>query len=207
MYARTTTVRGDPRAVDEGITYARDTVWPQVQQMSGCVGMSMLADRDAGRCIVTTAWATDEAMRASAEAVRDMRSGAAEALRADTVDVAEWEIAVLHRKEHAGDSACVRVIWTDADPARMDEIVDAFRMSLLPRMDDLPGFCSVSMMGDRNTGKAVTAVTYADRESLERSRDPGKALRDEFTRAMGSEITEIAEFDLAIHHLRVPEMA
>jgi hypothetical protein len=62
-------------------------------------------------------------------------------------------------------------------------------------------------MGDRNTGKAVTAVTYADRDSLERSRDPGKALRDEFTRAMGSEITEIAEFDLAIHHLRVPEMA
>ena len=207
MYARTTTVRGDPRAVDEGITHVRDVVWPAVQQMSGCVGMSMLADRDAGRCIVTTAWATDEAMRASAEPAREIRSKAAEVLRADAVDIAEWEIAILHRKENAGDDACVRVIWTDADPTRMDEIVDAFRMTLLPRMDDLPGFCSVSMMGDRNTGKAVTAVTYANRDALERSRDPGKAMRDEFTQAMGSEITEIAEFELVLHHLRVPEMA
>ena len=207
MYARTTTVRGDPRAVDEGITYIRDVVWPEVQQLSGCVGMSMLADRDAGRCIATTAWATDEAMRASAEAAREIRSRAAEMLRAEAVDVADWEIAILHRKEAAGDDACVRVIWTDADPARMDDTVDAFRMTLLPRMDDLPGFCSVSLMCDRAMGKAVTAVTYADRDSLERSRDPGKAMREEFTRAMGSEITEIAEFELVLHHLRVPEMA
>ena len=207
MYARTTTVRGDPRAVDEGITYIRDTVWPTVQGMSGCVGMSMLADRDAGRCIVTTAWATDEAMRASAEAVKESRSRAAEVLRADAVDIAEWEIAILHRKEQAGDDAWVRVIWTDAEPDRMGDIVDAFRMSLLPRMDELPGFCSVSLMVDRGMGKAVTAVTYDDRDALDRSRDPGQAMRDEFTRAMDSEITEIAEFDLVIAHLRVPEMA
>jgi hypothetical protein len=207
MYARTTIVRGDPRAMDEGIAHVRDVVWPAVQQMSGCVGMSMLADRDAGRCIVTAAWATDEAMRASAATVRDMRSQAAEVMRADAVDVAEWEIAILHRKEQPGDDACVRVIWTDADPDRMGDTIDTFRMSLLPRMDDLPGFCSVSLMVDRGMGKAVTAVTYADRDALERSRDPGKALRDEFTRAMGSEITEIGEFDLVLHHLRVPEMA
>ena len=207
MYARTTTVRGDPRAVDEGITFIRDTVWPTVQGMSGCVGMSMLADRDAGRCIATTAWATDEAMRASAEAVKESRSRAAEMLRADTVDIAEWEIAILHRKEQAGDDARVRVIWTDADPDRMGDIIDAFRMTLLPRMDDLPGFCSVSLMVDRGMGKEVTAVSYADRDSLERSRDMGKAMRDEFTQAMGSEITEIAEFELVLHHLRVPEMA
>ena len=70
MYARTTTIKGDPRAMDEGIAHITDVVWPTVQRMSGCVGMSMLADREAGRCIVTSAWATDEAMRASAESVR-----------------------------------------------------------------------------------------------------------------------------------------
>ena len=207
MYARTTTVRGDPRAVDEGVAHMRDTVWPTLQRMSGCVGMSMLADRDAGRCIVTAAWATDEAMRAAAEDVKDLRRGAAEALRAEAVDVAEWEIAVLHRAHHAGDGAAARVIWTDAAPERMGDSIDAFRMTLLPRMDELPGFCSVSLMVDRGMGRAVTAVTYDDRDALDRSRDPGKAMRDEFTRAMDSEITEIAEFDLVIHHLRVPELA
>jgi hypothetical protein len=45
MYARTTTVRGDPRAVDEGIAFTRSDLWPRIQRMDGCIGMSMLADR------------------------------------------------------------------------------------------------------------------------------------------------------------------
>jgi hypothetical protein len=178
-----------------------------LQNMSGCVGMSMLADREAGRCIITAAWATDEAMRASAESVRDSRSKVAEMLRADTVDVQEWEIAALHRVHPAGPDACARVIWTEADPSKVDGMVDAFRMSLLPRMEELPGFCSVSLMVDRITGHASAAVTYESRDAMMRSRQMGTALRDDFAAAMGARITEVAEFDLALAHLRVPEMA
>jgi hypothetical protein len=205
MYARTTTVRGDPRAVEDGIGFVRDSVWPMVQKMSGCVGQSMLADRDAGRCIITTAWATDEAMRASAEAVKESRSQAAEVLRADTVDIEEWEIASLHRVHPAGDGACARVIWSESD--QMNGMVDAFRMSLLPRMEELPGFCSVSLLVDRLGSRGVAAVTYADRAAMERTREQGAALREEFSRATGSTVTEVAEFDLAMAHLHVPEMA
>jgi hypothetical protein len=207
MNARTTTVRGDSAAVDEGIEYVRDAVWPMLQHMSGCVGMSMLADRQAGRCIITSAWATDEAMRASAESVRDSRSKSAEMLRADTVDVQEWEIAVLHRMHPAGDGACARVTWADMEPAQMDGMIDAFRMSLMPKLEDVPGFCSVSLMVDRTMGKLATAATYESRAAMERSRDMGTSLRDEFASATGGRITEVAEFDLAIAHLRVPEMA
>jgi hypothetical protein len=32
-------------------------------------------------------------------------------------------------------------------------------------------------------------------------------MREQFTQQMGLEITDMAEFELAIHHLRVPEMA
>jgi hypothetical protein len=207
MYARTTTVRGDPRAVDEGIAYIRDTVWPMLQGMSGCVGMSMLVDRDDGRCIVTAAWATDEAMRASAESVHESRRLAAEALRADMVDVAEWEIAAMHRVHAAGDGACARVTWADCDPAEVDRMIDAFRLSLMPRMEEAPGFCSVSLLIDRTSGRAATAVTLESRDALERSRETGSAMRQEFAAAVGTRVTEVAEFEVALAHLRVPEMA
>ena len=207
MYARTTTVRGDPQSVEAGIGYIRDTVWPALEGMSGCVGMSMLADRDEGRCIITTAWATDEALRASAEMVRDLRSRSAEELRAEEVEVAEWEIAAVHRVRAAGSDACARVIWAEVDPARMDGMVDAFRMTLLPRMEELPGFCSVSLMLDRGMGRASMSVTYADRDALTDSREMGRDMREEFASPMGARILEVAEFDLAIAHLRVPEMA
>ncbi len=207
MYARTTTVRGDPRAVDDGIAFARSDVWPRLERMDGCVGMSMLADRGAGRCIVTAAWATEDAMRASADDVREVRRQLDEVLRAEQVDIAEWEIAVLHRSRPAGDAACVRATWIDVQAGRVDGLIDAFRMSLLPRLDDLPGFCSVSLLVDRGSLRAVAAVTYEDRAAMEQAREQGAALREEFSRAMGSTITEVTEFDLALAHLHVPEMA
>jgi hypothetical protein len=207
MYARTTTVRGDPSAVDEGIEYVRDAVWPMLQNMSGCVGMSMLADREAGRCIVTAAWATDEAMRASAATVRDSRSKAAEVLRADTVDVAEWEIAVMHRMHHAADGACSRVAWIECDPARLDDLVDTFRMTMIPRMEEAPGFCSVSLMVDRSTGHVTWAVTLENRDAMDATRERAMASREQFGPATGARFTEVAEFDLVLAHLRVPEMA
>ncbi|WP_100502213.1 hypothetical protein [Geodermatophilus chilensis] len=207
MYARTITVRGDPRAVDDGIACARSDVWPGVERMDGCVGMSVLADRGAGRCIVTTAWATEDAMRAGADDVRDLRRQLDEVLRAEEVEIAEWEIAVLHRSRPAGDAACVRATWVDVPAGQTDRTIDAFRMSLLPRLDDLPGFCSASLLVDRPSHRAVAAVTYEDRAAMDRAREQGAALREEFSRAMGSTITEVAEFDLALAHLRVPEMA
>jgi heme-degrading monooxygenase HmoA len=207
MYARTTTVRGDPRAVDDGIAFIRNDVWPMVERMDGCIGMSMLADREAGRCIVTSAWASEDAMRTSATEVQESRRQAAEVLRADAVDIAEWEIAVLHRSRPAGDAACVRGTWLDVPAGHVDEMVDSFRMSLLSRLEDLPGFCSVSLLVDRPGHRGVAAVTYEDRAAMERAREQGAALREEFSRAMGATITEVAEFDLVMAHLHVPEMA
>ena len=78
MYARTTTLRGNPEAMDEGIAFVRDEVMPLVRGMDGHVGLSMLCDRDSGRCIVTSAWQSEDALRASAEAVRDSRTRAGE---------------------------------------------------------------------------------------------------------------------------------
>ncbi len=204
MYARSTTVRGDPQKLDDGIAYVRDDVMPAVQQMSGCVGLSMLCDRDSGRCIVTTAWADDSAMHATEEAVRPMRERLAE-IYGGASEVNEWEIAVLHRRREAPDGACTRVTWTRGDPADMDRMIDTFRMALLPRLDDLDGFCSVSVMANRDNGMCALAATYESRDAMMRTRESVSAMRDEFTQQLGLEVMDIAEFELSVHHLRVPE--
>ena len=79
MYARSTTVNGDPKSLDDAIAYVRDEVMPIVQEMDGCIGLSMLCDRDSGRSITTSAWETEEAMHNSESPIHDMRA----ALRRD----------------------------------------------------------------------------------------------------------------------------
>jgi heme-degrading monooxygenase HmoA len=204
MYARSTTVRGNPQSLDDAIAYLRDEVMPAVQEMDGCIGLSMLCDRDSARCIATTAWETEEAMHNSESGLHAMRQRYAEML-GGPAEVQEWEIAVLHRTQPAPEAACCRVIWTRGDPANLERSVDAFRMSLLPRLEELPGFCSISMLVDPENGRSVTATVYENRDAMNRAAETAKPMREEFTRQVGSEIMEVAEFDLVLAHLRVPE--
>lgn len=204
MYARSNTARGDPRRMDDAIAYIRDEVLPAVREMDGNIGLSMLTDRDSGRSIVTGAWESEAAMRASAERVRPLRERYTSMMGAQ-VEVHEWEIAVLHRVHEAPEGACTRVTWTRVDPARMDEVLDAYRMTLLPKLEQMGAFCSASLLVDRREGLGAGTVTLADRQALVDSRPAADANREHFTRAMGIEVLEVAEFELAVAHLRVPE--
>jgi quinol monooxygenase YgiN len=204
MYARSTTVRGTPEAMDDGIAYVRDKVMPTAGDMDGCVGLSMLADRESGRCVVTTSWADHEAMRRSADGVMALRRRAAE-IMGGPAEVQEWEVAVMHRMHSAHHGACARVIWTEGDAAGLDQMVDNFRMGALPRVEELPGFCSASLMVDRDSGRAVVTVTYDSPQDMAASKDGGMAIRQEFNQQMNRSTTEVAEFELVLAHLRVPE--
>jgi hypothetical protein len=206
MYARSTTIHGDPMKLDEGIAYVRDTVMPAVRQMAGSTGLSMLCDREMGRCIVTTAWQDEMSMHDTESAVHDLRRRVAE-LMGGRVEVQEWEIAVMHRMHEAHNGACTRVIYGSIDPARLEDGLSTMRMSLLPRMEELPGFCAVSHMVDRETGRTATSVAYDSRADMESASAQAKALREGFARDIGMQITDIQEYDLVLAHLRVPEMA
>ena len=206
MYARSTTVHADPQRMDDGIAYVRDEVMPAVQSMPGCMGLSMIFDRDSGRCIVTTSWDSEETMSASRDAVAAMRERAIEVM-GGRFDVQEWEIGLLHRAHASPEGASCRVTWTRGDPARMDDMLGSFRMGILPRLDELPGFCSVSLLIDRQSGMCALTAVYDDRDSLQRASGDVQAMREQFARQMGLTVVDMAEFEVAIHHLRVPEMA
>ena len=206
MYARSTTIRGNPQAVDRGTDYVRDEVMPAVRGMDGCIGLSMLADHESGMCIVTTSWRDREAMQASAEGVRPLRDRAREVFGGE-VEVHEWEVSAMHRRHEAHHGACTRVTWLRGAPDDMERSIDAFRMSLMPRLDDLAGFCSVSLMTHAAEGMAVSAVTYDSLEDMVETRENARALRDEFAPALGLAVEDVREFDLVLAHLRVPETA
>jgi heme-degrading monooxygenase HmoA len=207
MYARTTTISADPQRLHEGVADVRDNVMPAVAEMPGYTGLSMLCDRDSGRCIVTTGWQDEESMAASRDKVMQMRERAAQRFNSRDTEVQEWEIAVMHRMHETHNGACARVIRGRGDPARTDDMVDTFRMSMLPRVEELPGFVSMSLMVDRATGRNAAAISYDSRQSMAEAEAPGMALRQEFAGRMGTEITDVAAFDIALAHLRVPETA
>jgi len=207
VHARTTVIQADTAMIDAGIAYVRDQVIPAVTALDGCVGMSLLADRASGRCIAATAWQTEEAMRASAERVRPLRDGAEQAMGATTSAVDTWEMTVMHRDHATPAGACARVTWLSGDPAMADRATDVFRMGVLPRVQELDGFCSASFMINRETGRAVGTVTFESRAHVEASRDAATGIRTSAVSDLGATVDEVAEVEVALAHLHVPEMA
>lgn len=205
MYARSTTVHGQPAMTDAGIRHVTDVVMPQVRGMTGCVGISLLADRSTGRCIVTTAWESEEALRGSAGTVTPIRARAAEQFDGEAT-VEEWEMAYLHRSHHAADGACARVTWTEADPAAIDRIVEAFKTNLMPRVQQLDGFCSASLMIDRARGRSCVTASYDSPEAMAQAADTAMGMRADLVQETGVRVVEVAEFELARAHLDVPEL-
>lgn len=204
MHARSNSVHADPAHLDRLIDYVRDDVMTMFRGMPGFVGMSMLADRTSGRCIVTSAWESAEAMRASEERAEASRQEARSVAEGDAPQVVEWEVALMHRAHPVHDGACGRVLWGEA-AGQVDDAIATFRMTMLPRLDEVAGFCSVSILVDRATGRYVQTATYDSREAMEHAGEVRGPHREEFSREMGTTLTEVAEFDLVIHELRVPE--
>jgi quinol monooxygenase YgiN len=205
VYARSTTVRADPANIDAGIRYVSEEVMPAITAMDGCIGLSMLVDRDSGMCIATSAWNDDQSMQAADAALRPMRAEAAK-IMGGNMNVDMWEIAVLHRDHRTSDSTSVRCTWMRSDPARIDDAIALFRSEVLPTAENMGGFCSASLMVDRGAGRAVSAVTWDSRQAMEASREAAKELRSMVAEKAGAQIEDVAEFELALAHLRVPEL-
>jgi hypothetical protein len=206
MYVRTTEVRGDPSKIDDGLRLIREEIYPAVTALDGCKGMSLLVDRETGRCVATTSWESEDAMRASADAVRPLRDRAERILGASGSEVHQWEVAVVHRDHAAPDGACARLTWVSGDPNAVDRAIDMYRMALLPQIQELDGFCSASLMVDREAGRVVGTAAFDSREALEASRGTAAGIRDRVVGELGAMIDDVEEMEIAFAHLHVPEM-
>jgi heme-degrading monooxygenase HmoA len=207
VYARSTTIQAQPSSVDAGVAHIRDAVMPRLQEVDGCVGLSLLADQRTGRCIVTTSWETEEAMRASAEQMKPIRDQAAQAFGGiGSPRIEEWEIAVLHRDHRSGEGACARATWVKLPPDQLDQGIEFYKTSVLPDLEAFDGFCSASLLVDRASGRAVSCASFDSLEAMQRNRDQLTALKNTKTREAGAEDLDDCEFALRLAHLRAPEL-
>lgn len=205
MFARSTTVMARLDKIDAGIAHVRDEVMTALPELPGWVGLSLMVDRGSGRCIIATAWESEEAMRFSFEETAQLRNRAAHEF-GGTAWAENWEIAVLHRQHSSDLRACVRSTWVSVPVDLIDAGIDYFRGAVLPQVEHLPGFCSASLMVDRATGRGVSSVSFSSHDAMADSRGQATALKAASMHAAGASEVDEAEFELVVAHLRVPEL-
>ena len=94
MHARVTTIQGSPDKMDDATGHLQEQTLPQLREMEGFQGFVSLGDRQSGKVLAVAFWESEEALRASAEAVSSVRSGAADASGGIVASVEEYEVLV-----------------------------------------------------------------------------------------------------------------
>ena len=200
IHARTAIHHGRPENVKACVRFLRDDAVPTILSMPQCVGLSVLADHRSGLCIVSTAWETREAMHASVVRIRPLRDQTSKILHS-SVDLEEWQVVAMHRKQVARAPVGAQVTWLRVDPAAVDAVTDDYVRYTQPALAAIRGFCSASMLVNREWGHAAITISYDDPGVTSRFR------RTDGKTALGTDIMRVQDFDHVLPHLRVPDLA
>ena len=94
MHARVSTIQGAPSKVDDVARQAQEQTLPQLQKVEGFKGFVVLGDRQSGKMLGVSFWESEEALRATEQAVSSVRSGAAGAADGIVAGVEQYEVLV-----------------------------------------------------------------------------------------------------------------
>jgi heme-degrading monooxygenase HmoA len=195
MYARLVFLTGDPARMEESIRYIEETARPELRSEEGYRGMTLVADRERGKGVVATFWSSEEARTASEEAGRSDRETAIQRL-GGTGTLENYEVAVFHQKALPGAGSGVRMTFTEGNPADVDLAVDAFRTTVVPRVELLPGFCRAVLFIDRGRGRGVSAISFADTSGLAASRGAAASVRADATAKAHLNVRGVDEYEM-----------
>jgi hypothetical protein len=95
MHARVTTLEVPPERMDDATRHVREQVLPRLSQMDGFKGFVVLGSSQSGKLQGVAFWESEEALRATDQAVVPIREGAAEAAGGTVASVEEFEIFVF----------------------------------------------------------------------------------------------------------------
>jgi heme-degrading monooxygenase HmoA len=95
MHARVTTLEVPPDRMDDATRHVREQVVPRLSQMEGFKGFVALGSRQSGKLQGVAFWESEEALRATDEAVVPIREGAAEAAGGTVAGVENYEVIVF----------------------------------------------------------------------------------------------------------------
>ena len=95
MFARVHVLQTTPEQHDQGLEIVRDHLLPHLRDTSGFRGLVRLDDREAGKTLVISLWADEQALTDSAEAAERFSALAAETSGATRLALESYEATLF----------------------------------------------------------------------------------------------------------------
>ncbi|MEW2413819.1 antibiotic biosynthesis monooxygenase [Streptomyces sp. NPDC046866] len=197
MYVRSIYATGDPAGLGGVAEVLRTEGRELLSAQPGFRGMGLFVDRELGKLLVGSWWEDAASQQASYDNLSTQRAEMIGSF-AQTMTVERWEAAVARRAEDIGPDAGFRLVRMDVESPAIDLLVETFRDTALPRLQQVPGMAGISLLVDRDRGRAAVGALYTDREALAASRGTVAAVRGEATAKVAAKTTSLEEFEVVL---------
>ncbi|MFI9250248.1 hypothetical protein [Streptomyces sp. NPDC053069] len=195
MYVRTVYATGDPAQLDTAVRALNTRGHDLLEERPGYRGAGVFVDRDLGKLLTVSWWESADARRISDEVMSARRPELLQPF-AGTVAVENYEAAVFHAGQRTLSGGGLRLTRLEFEPADTDLAADTFHVGVLPRLEVLPGFAGAALFLDRERGRGMTGVLFADRASLAAARARQAAIRREGTAKAHATVIALEEFEV-----------
>ena len=118
MHARVTTLEVPPERMDDATRHVREQVLPRLSEMDGFEGFVVLGSSQSGKLQGVAFWESEEALRATDQAVVPIREGAAEAAGGTVASVEEFEVHVFEAPSAGPVSGVTDTVGGTTDTVR-----------------------------------------------------------------------------------------
>ncbi|MEV6052949.1 hypothetical protein [Streptomyces sp. NPDC052107] len=195
MFVRTVYATGDPAQLGTAVGALNTRGHDLLEERPGYRGAGVFVDRDLGKLLTVSWWESVDARRNSDEVMSARRPELLQPF-AGTIAVENYEAAVFHPTHRPVTGGGLRVTRLEFDPADADLAADTFHAGVLPRLEVLPGFAGAALFLDRERGRGMSGVLFADRVSLAASRSGQAAIRRESAAKAHVGVVALEEFEV-----------
>ena len=138
MRARVNLITADPDRMADTIGYIKTSVRPAVDSMDGSLGLSLYANAEIGVAVLESFWASREALIHSEQMAAPRRTDVVRRA-VGTVSVERYRVPVYEREAPLDTAAGLRLTRMDMDPPRIEDTVECFGATVVPRLADAEG--------------------------------------------------------------------
>jgi heme-degrading monooxygenase HmoA len=179
MHNRVVTIT-EAKNIDEGVAFVRDSVDTTLSTQKGFRGITLSADRTGGVFGVLTLWETEADRDASEGTSAKLRQQGLEVI-GGKVTVEAFEEAVVEIKRPPVAGLSLSVTRVSMDPAKVDGNLTFFKSDVVPRIVASDGFCALRHMINRQSGKGLVGIVWANKAAMAAGAEDAETRRAEAT--------------------------
>jgi heme-degrading monooxygenase HmoA len=195
---RFTVKRQDAEQEAEAIRKFDENVARPAREMPGFRGIALMVDRDGEKGITISYWDDQAALDANAERTKQIRDRVV-ADSAGSMTVTAMETGEIVSMEREGDPRAgtfARLNTLDAKPEQIDATIAAYNAEVVPLLKSLPGFRSVVMSVNRETGQIVVGSVWNSEQDRASSEAKVADVRKKMAATAGAPAATVELFEI-----------